>query len=370
MGNDHRDAFELYAVFSNNKKNMNSMSVYTIDPLSDPRWAELVQKHPRSCVFHTAGWLEALHRTYGYTPVVFTTSPPDTELANGLLFCGVSTWLTGHRLVSLPFSDHCSPLVESSEELTYILDTISSDLAKNKWQYIEMRPANSDLAPFANFQPSETFYFHSLDLRPNLDQLFRQFHKDCIQRKIRRAEREHLVYEAGNSESLLRMFYQLLLTTRRKQGLPPQPIQWYRNLIACLGDKLKIHVASKDRVPVASILTLSHKRVLVYKYGCSDPAFNQLGGTPLLFWQAIQEAKNSQVCELDMGRSDCDNPGLVTFKDRWGAARSMLTYSRYPSRPARTPSRSWQANIAKNIVSHMPDSLLTAAGRVLYKHVG
>lgn len=356
--------------FPTKRQLQNNMNVYKIDPLSDSRWATLVQKHPNSSVFHTPGWLEALRRTYGYSPVVFTTTPPGTELANGVLFCDVSTWLTRHRLVSLPFSDHCSPLVEASDDLAYILESVSSDLGKNKWQYIEMRPANSDLAPFAKFQATETFYFHTLDLRPNLDQLFRQFHKDCIQRKIRRAEREGLLYEAGNSDSLLRMFYQLLLTTRRKQGLPPQPVQWYQNLIACLGDKLKIHVASKDGLPVASILTLSHKQILVYKYGCSDPAFNHLGGTPYLFWHAIKEAKNSKICELDMGRSDCDNSGLVTFKDRWGATRSTLIYSRYPSQPVRATASSWKVSIAKNVMSHLPNGLLTVAGQLLYKHVG
>ena len=49
-------------------------------------------------------------------------------------------------------------------------------------------------------------------------------------------------------------------------------------------------------------------------------------------WKAIQEAKNDQLDEFDMGRSDCDNPGLIAFKDRWGAARSTLSYLRYPLR--------------------------------------
>src|SRR2546430_5296635 len=90
--------------------------LYSLDPLEDPRWAEFVQRHPRASVFHTPGWLEALRRTYGYEPVVYTTSLPRAELTNGLVFCRVRSWLTGRRLVSLPFSDHCEPLVHNSEE--------------------------------------------------------------------------------------------------------------------------------------------------------------------------------------------------------------------------------------------------------------
>ncbi|MEK7349845.1 MAG: hypothetical protein AAB177_03170, partial [Nitrospirota bacterium] len=77
--------------------------IYTIDPLRDDRWAELTARHPRSSVFHTSGWLRALQTTYGYEPVAFTTSPPSRELKNALLFCVVRSWLTGDRLVSLPF---------------------------------------------------------------------------------------------------------------------------------------------------------------------------------------------------------------------------------------------------------------------------
>src|SRR6185295_20146121 len=84
---------------------------YTIDPLRDSRWPDLIVRYPNASVFHTRGWLEALRSTYGYVPVAFTTSAPNENLTNAVLFCAVRSWLTGSRLVSLPFSDHCEPLV-------------------------------------------------------------------------------------------------------------------------------------------------------------------------------------------------------------------------------------------------------------------
>ena len=93
------------------------MGVYEIDPLCDPRWPEFLQNNPRASVFHTPGWLRALKRTYGYEPVVYTTTPATVELTNGWVFCRVFSWLTGRRLVSLPFSDHCEPLVDKPEHL-------------------------------------------------------------------------------------------------------------------------------------------------------------------------------------------------------------------------------------------------------------
>ena len=162
--------------------------VHILDPLSDPRWPEFVRHHPHASSFHTAGWLRALRATYGYEPVAFTTSAPSEGLKNALLFCSVRSWLTGNRLVSLPFSDHCEPLVESREELNLLL-RFAEDMGK--WQrckYVEIRPLSSHMTFEDGFQNAETFYLHRLNLRPCPDVLLGSFHRDSIQRKIRRAE--------------------------------------------------------------------------------------------------------------------------------------------------------------------------------------
>jgi hypothetical protein len=346
------------------------MNVYEIDPVRDERWDELLQKHRDASIFHTRGWLEALQQTYHYKPVAFTTSPAGSPLTNGIPFCQISSWLSGPRLVSLPFSDHCAPLLGSADELPYVLGYLREKLGAEKWSYIEIRPRDSVVTGDAPFEKNKSFFFHKLDLRPSLDEIFQSFHRDCVQRKIERAARERLTCEEGRSDSLLTQFYHLLLMTRRRHGLPPQPVDWFRNILDCVGDPAKIRVASKNGRPVASILTLRYKHVLVYKYGCSDHRFSNLGGTQLLFWNAIQEAKREQVNEFDMGRSDCDDAGLVAFKDRWGAARTELAYLRYPVASFHRVAEARHTRISKYVWSHVPDGVLAAAGRALYRHMG
>src|SRR6266849_5551657 len=101
---------------SQSKEASEKVAVYTLDPLQDPRWAEFVKSQLRASIFHTPGWLEAIRRTYGYQTVAYTTSPPTASLANGVVLCRVNSWLTGRRMVSLPFADHCEPLVERPED--------------------------------------------------------------------------------------------------------------------------------------------------------------------------------------------------------------------------------------------------------------
>jgi hypothetical protein len=345
-----------------------STGAYVIDPLSDHRWAEFVTRHERASVFHTTSWLRALRNTYRYDPMVVTTTPPGAALTNGLLFCRIQSWLTGSRLVSLPFSDHCDPLVRSREELDQMLRGAREQVDDAKWKYAEIRPISLEPHARTQFGPHLTYCFHRLDLRPPLDAIFRGFHKDCVQRKIRRAEKEKLTYEEGNTPDLQLKFYRLLVATRRRKALPPQPMAWFRKLTEEFGKDLKIRVASSGERSVASILTLTHKKVMTYKYGCSDAAFNKLGGMALLFWKAIQEAKALGFEELDLGRSDSDNLGLIAFKDHWGAASSSLTYWKYPAQGA--PS-SWIHNrFIRRAAAAAPNIVLKAAGKLLYRHIG
>ena len=266
--------------------------LFVLDPLADPRWIDFLERHPRASVFHSRGWLEALRRTYGYEPIVLTTTERG-PLANGLALCRVRSWMS-RRLVSLPFSDHCDPLVDRPDDLSAMLEFLRGEVEGGRYRSFELRPLSGVGRPFPGLSEVEgrgaeavgrpfpvlserheptrvegrvaegaSFCLHTLDLTPPAEQIFDGFHPSCTRRAIRRGEREGLSYEAGTSDRLVSSFYGLLRQTRRRHGLPPPPISWFRNLAACLGDGLAVHLANKDGLPIAGILTLSFKKTMV-----------------------------------------------------------------------------------------------------------
>ena len=344
-------------------------TVYTLDPLQDGRWAQIIQEKEKSSVFHTVGWLNALHKTYGYEPIVYTSAPPQAPLTDGVVFCRVKSRITGRRLVSLPFSDHCEPLVDHPAELTSLLAPAQGELREGKIRYIDIRPLSLSFSKGTD--GAESYFLHSLDLRPTLDELYKKLHGDSIRRKIQRAEREGLTLETGSSQGMLAEFYKLHIITRQRQQLPPHPLKWFRNVLACLGKEGQIRIAKKNGNAIASIFTVSHKQKMVYKYGCSDAHSHNLGGMQFLFWHLIRHSKEHGFVELDFGRSECANTGLVTFKDRWGTKRQLITYLRYPHRPISTEQDpSIIMKLGKKVFSHCPQGLLRLAGNLLYPHVG
>lgn len=349
------------------------MRFYQVDPTKDPRWADLVGRHPRASVFHTVGWLQTLRRTYGYEPVAFTTSSPTGDLRNGMVFCRIDSWLTGRRLVSLPFSDHCEPLCDSAEDANFLIRYLQTALEHQEWKYLEIRPVNGNFGQTDNglcFLPASTYFLHALDLHPDIDEVFRSLDQDSVQRRIRRAERAALVEKCGRSEDLLRDFYALFSVTRGRHHLPPTPYAWFRNLVRCQDIELEIRVAYKDKNPVAAILTLRFKDVVYYKYGCSDARFNKFGAMPWLLWNAIMAAKSLGATEFDMGRTEEGNAGLLTFKNHWVPHPQRLVYWKFPATSSVDSADGWKLKMAKRIFSYMPDRLLAMTGRLIYRHIG
>jgi len=359
------------------EKRLAARKLHRIEPLTDPRWELFVEMHPRGSVFHSRAWLEALCRTYAYKPIAYTTTAPGNPLQDGAVFCRVESKLTGRRLVSLPFSDHCDLLVDKTEDLPTFAHGLEQELQRESWDYIEIRPLH--LTEMANGlgQSSATYSFHQLDLRPDLETLLGNFHRSSTQRKIQRAQREGLIYTEGSDEPLLDSFYRLMVITRQRHGLPPQPKSWYRNLMDCFGRDLKIRLAVKDGRAVSGMLTLRFKDTLIYKNGGSDPRFHNLGAMHLLYWESIRDAKNLGLRTFDLGRTDAEQAGLIKFKDRWGAKQSTLTYIRFAvtghSRHIHIFDQNragWKMRLLKQAFAVTPRVLLPRIGSFLYKHAG
>jgi CelD/BcsL family acetyltransferase involved in cellulose biosynthesis len=350
------------------------MPVYEIDPLTDTRWDEFLSKDPRASVFHSSEWLRVLQQTYDYRPLVFTTTPPREPLTNGLALCRIDSWLTGRRMVSLPFSDHCD-LLAGESELAEITGFLREEAQRQELKYIELRPVTPAPEMLASLDACSRYHFHHIDLAPSEAELYDRLHKNSIQRKLRRASREGLEYHKGTGPELIDAFYKLFVMTRRRHGLPPSSRLWIDNLMGTFnqqpsldGPRADIRLATWHDQPVAGMLTLNYRGTTTYKYGGMDKDYARLGGMSLLFWKAMIEAKAAGMRLLDLGRCELDNPGLITYKERLGAQRSSISYLRIGgSAPL---NQGLGLRFAKWVLPYAPDPVRIRLGGILYPHVG
>lgn len=276
-------------------------------------------------------------------------------------------------MVSLPFSDHCEPLIDSPDELAFLVNYLRAEIEHREWKYLEIRRANDDFnieGRGGGFRASKVCYLHRLGLQPDVESIFRSLHKNSVQRRIRRAGRAGLLLECGRSDKLLRDFYSLLLLTRSRHRLPPQPYFWFRNLVESMGSSLAIRVAYKDQVPIAAVVSLRFRDIAYYKYGCSSVKFKNLGAMPLLLWKTIEDSKADGAEEFDLGRSEVDNEGLAAFKDRWTQERTKIVYWRYPAPDFLALTEGWKLKVVKHFFACVPHRFLELTGKLVYRHIG
>ena len=84
----------------------------------------------------------------------------------------------------------------------------------------------------------------------------------------------------------------------------------------------------------------------------------------------IEESKRAGAEQIDFGRTDLDNEGLIEFKDRLGTTRRPLTYFRYPGSEARDGVVASCLPAARHVFSVLPDTLSSRMGGLLYRHIG
>ncbi len=193
--------------------------------ISDPDWDELVTSHPGSSFFHSAAWAKVLCKTYGHKPIsllLFRNAEPVALVP----LLEVSSPLTGRRGVCLPFTDFCDPLFFGGCD-SGIVSRPLCELARNRnWKYFEIRGGTTSAQ---RATPSITFYGHTLDLRSGPEALFAGF-ADSVRRAIRKAQLCDLDVQISQSQEAIMDFYRIHTGTRRRHGLPPQPVSFFINI--------------------------------------------------------------------------------------------------------------------------------------------
>ena len=143
----------------------------------------------------------------------------------------MESWLTGRRLVSLPFSDYCQPLVDDTHDLNLLMKALDPERHRGGWRYVELRPCEEIETPEPVYHVSSTYFRHEINLNPSHGVVQKFSQEFDSTQNTGEAEREKLDYREGTSGADLDAFYRLLVLTRRRHSVHPQPEVSFRNLL-------------------------------------------------------------------------------------------------------------------------------------------
>ena len=350
--------------------------VTLIDPSHDDRWDRFVQSHRNGSLYHHSLWKEVIANTYGYEPHYYIVQSRGSIRA-AVPFFLIRSAITGTRLVSLPFSDTCNPLVDDADDLRLILVQARDVANKIEAKEIEIRCIGDQAISDPKFVLRQSSHVnHRLRLSEELNVIKAGFHKNYILRNIKKAEREKVRINVGQTEHDMSTFYGLYLRTRRQHGLPAMPYLFFRNMWQRLypAHKLQVLLAVHASKAIAGILIATHGSTMYYLYGGSNAKTRVRGASQLLLWHAIQEAHAAGLTFFDFGRTATNNIGLLEFKRRWGSEERPLTSCTWSRKPQandlllnRHPA---EYGILQNLIKRLPLSVLRISGGLIYKHLG
>ena len=104
-----------------------------------------------------------------------------------------------------------------------------------------------------------------------------------------------------------------------------------------------------------------HPQPLLDRLGLVVVPLEQLAAAP------VADTLVGGCVELDMGRTDADNPGLREFKFAWGADEEPLTYTYLGAAPG-AEGAGRAAGLLRPIISRSPLAVSRVLGRLLYRY--
>lgn len=338
-----------------------------IDPLADDAWDHQVTARDDHSVFHRSAWARVLAETYGHHPLYLRILVAGVEAALVPLM-EVRSPVTGRRGVSLPFSDFAGPLWSAPRQATAVYQALMGVSAERKWKHLEIRGGST---PVPGARPFRTYDAHELDLSPGIVEIKNRL-PASTRRAIHKAERSDLTITVGRDAQALLEFYHLHSRTRRRHGLPPQPLAFFQSLghhliESGLGE---IVLAYLGETAVAGAVFFHSGGKAVYKFGASESAYWGLRPNHLVMWRAIQQLVQAGCRSLHFGRTSTGDVGLARFKRSWACTAENLGYFRYHvGKLAWILDENPPCESHPLIFGHLPIALNRIAGRLIYPHL-
>lgn len=181
---------------------------------------------------------------------------------------------------------------------------------------------------------------HVLDLQGGIDDVWRRAFASSARRAVRKAQRSRLHVKCGCSDELLADFHTLLgcsvkrwahtqhepLALARLRARQRDPLAKFQCIAQAMGASLRVWVAYRDGVAVASIVVVLGADASYTRGAMDKELAGPVAANELLHWLAIRDACDAGCRHYHMGESGA-SVSLARFKEKLGA--QPVAYAEY-----------------------------------------
>ena len=351
--------------------------VDSIDPLKDKRWDEFVRKHPLGWVAHLSGWKRVLETSFPHMKGHYfaLVDPQSNEIKAGLPVFEVRSFLTGNRLVSIPFATLCDPLISGKEDLDPLIGEAIRLLEQKKSSFLEIKTMNAvPLIDHSGLSRHCFFKHNYLELDQGIQAIWDNFnHRE--KRNIKKAQKQNLSMKEARDERDVASFYKLYAATRKRLGLPAQPCLFFKTLWDEFSSAgyARILLASLDGEFMAGHFLLQfNDRTSAEAVGW-DINYKDINSNHFLYWEGIEAAVYNNYKIYDFGRTSPSNQTLLDFKKRWGTKIIDLPSFYYPEfvdEKKIDREKAAMYRLTRVVCRKAPDFAYEFIGNMCYRHLG
>lgn len=311
------------------------VQILTIEQAESKGWNNMVAEHPLGSVYQHTAFGRVIASTFGHLrPYYMALLDESGRYVGGLALFLVKSWLTGSRLVSIPWACYADPMIGSLGEFEILFREIIELSRREKASYVEIRARNS-ASLLANTNLMIPVYYdkcHSLDLTTGLNAVWDGFNRTSVKQKIKKAERNGIKVRLAESKQEVISFYQVFGKDRRRLGLPPQRPEFFQNIWTYLVPLGLAHfwVAYLHNQLVGGLCTFTFKETVICSYIAVEESLRCRGAGQGLIWRVIRAASEAGLRIVDLGKTSQHNHGLLYYKRTWGGLELEAPVFYYP----------------------------------------
>jgi CelD/BcsL family acetyltransferase involved in cellulose biosynthesis len=345
------------------------MKVISIEPYHDPIWRKLVLKGC-SDVFQSPEWIKVIVDTYGFDTRANVLFDDDGEPVAGIPFSHIED-VRGERTVSLPFSDYCDPLVNTTKQWSVLTETLLTSSTPLKMRCLHNEIPLSD----KRLDISNKAKWHGIDLSQDPDQLWSGFHSSA-RRAIKKAQRNGMVVRIAQHREDLRAFFELHLKVRKnKYHLVAQPYSFFESIWHQFIEKERgaIFLAIQEDDIIGGVVFLEWQNKIYYKFNASDPDKLYYRPNDLVIWEGIQYGQSKGYSHFDFGLSDWNQEGLLRYKRKYATEEKTIFFLSNKSDGGQSNQATELGNLFHQLTDlftdeSVPNHVTEKAGEVLYRY--
>ena len=282
-----------------------------------------VMEHPESTPFHRTAWLNGVMAGTGQKAFCLVAETPAGNIEGLVPAHAVGSPLFGRALVSSGFAVGGGILEHSQSVAERLADAVWELAQNNKCPSVELRGGALPQAAWIIKGDAHANFARPLTADDEAELL-------AIPRKqraeVRKGLDKGLLIEIGNGQRDLDWHYAVYAESVRNLGTPVFPKALMAEVLRAFGEDADILTVLADGKPVASVLSLYHKGVVVPYWGGGLFEARALRANDVMYYALMSHARKRGCTAFDFGRSKVGS-GAFAFKKNWGFEPQPLSYA-------------------------------------------